>query len=97
MKSKTFYVAAFHIVCWILVALPAVVFVPQHVRWNTGIYLLRLCLPVLLCLVFYLNYLWLVPRFFVNRKLGVYVCVNLALVVVLALCMECIVFLIHEA
>lgn len=97
MKSKTFYVAAFHIVCWILVALPAVVFVPQHVRWDTGIYLLRLCLPVLLCLVFYLNYLWLVPRFFVNRKLGVYVCVNLALVVVFALCMECIVSLIHEA
>lgn len=37
MKSKTFYVAAFHIVCWILVALPAVVFVPQHVRWDTGL------------------------------------------------------------
>lgn len=88
MTKSRFFTFAFHTVCWFLVALPSVMFVPMHVEQTAGMFFIRLCLPLFLCVVFYLNYLWLVPSFFMQRRVKVYVSVNLAVTVVLALCMD---------
>ena len=88
MARNKFLAVAFHVVCWILVALPSVMFVPTHVEQTLGISLIRLCLPLLLCVAFYLNYFWLVPRYFLQRNVKVYVCVNIAIVAVSAFCMD---------
>ena len=45
MARNKFLAVAFHAVCWILVALPSVMFVPTHVEQTLGISLIRLCLP----------------------------------------------------
>ena len=88
MTKKTFNVIVFHSICWILVALPSVFFIPQHVQQSIGMYLIRLCLPLFLCAVFYLNYLWLAPKYFVERRMKAYFFVNLAVMLVLAFCMN---------
>ena len=95
MARNKFLAVAFHVVCWILVALPSVMFVPTHVEQTLGISLIRLCLPLLLCVAFYLNYFWLVPRYFLQRNVKVYVCVNIAIVAVSAFCMDGLVGLLH--
>lgn len=84
MTRKNLYIIAFHIICWLLVALPTVVFVPYHAHQSTLMYAMRLCLPSLLCIVFYTNYLWLVPLFFVRRRINMYVCINLLMIVLFA-------------
>ena len=84
MSKKTFNTVLFHVVCWLLVALPAVVFVPEHIRQTTAMYFIRLCLPLFLCAVFYINYLWLVPGYVVTRRINVYICINVVVVASLA-------------
>lgn len=84
MVRKKLYTVAFHVVCWLLVALPTVVFVPLHMRHSTLMYFMRLCLPLSLCILFYINYLWLVPRYFVKRRINVYICINLLLIILFA-------------
>lgn len=96
MPKKTFYIVAFHAVCWLLVALPAVVFVPGHIRQTTAMYLIRLCLPCFICAVFYLNYLWLVPRYFIHRRFVVYACLNLLFMVTFSLSMDWLMDLMHS-
>ena len=77
--------AAFHTVAWLLVVLPAVLFVPGPVRHNAGIYALRLCLPLMLCAVFYANYLVLVPHWFIRRRFKAYACANIVMLALLSL------------
>lgn len=85
----------FHTICWVLVALPSVFFIPRHVGQSAGMYLIRLCLPLFLCAVFYLNYLWLVPKYFVERRIKTYFFVNFAVMLVLALCMNLLMDVMH--
>ena len=76
--------------------MPSVFFIPQHVGQTAGMYLIRLCLPLFLCAVFYLNYLWLVPKYFVVRRMKVYFVVNLVVMLVLALCMNWLMDVLHD-
>lgn len=79
----------FHVFCWIIVALPPVIFVPQHIQQDAVMYLMRLCFPLFMCIMFYINYLWLVPRYFiVQRHRKNYIGVNLLVIVLFALCMQ---------
>ena len=94
--KKRFYIITFHLVAWLLVVLPAVLFVPEHMKRHTEIYFLRLCLPLLLCSVFYFNYLFLVPRYFVQRRFNVYVCVNLIVMAALSFCMKELMEMVHS-
>lgn len=93
--KRGFYITAFHIVCWVLVALPAVVFVPHNIKWSGAMYAIRLCLPAFLCTVFYLNYLWLVPNYWKKGRIKIYIVVNIIATVGFALCMECLTELLH--
>lgn len=95
MTRNKFFTAVFHAVCWILVALPSVTFVPMHIEQTFGMTLIHLCLPLFLCVVFYINYLWLVPRCLLQRRAKVYACVNIVVVVVLAICMHTLSGVLH--
>lgn len=96
MTKKRFNVIIFHLVCWILVALSTVIFVPQHVR-NSGImYLARLSFPLFLSIIFYINYLWLVPKYFVNGHRNMYICVNILCIVLFAICTDRVMVVMRE-
>lgn len=83
-------------VCWILVAVPTVIFVPQHLR-NSGIMcLLRLCFPLFLALIFYINYLWLVPKYFVYGRWNMYICVNVLCILLFAFCTDRLMEITHN-
>lgn len=75
--------------------MPSVFFIPRHVGQSAGMYLIRLCLPLFLCAVFYLNYLWLVPKYFVGGRIKTYFFVNFAVMLVLALCMNLLMDVMH--
>lgn len=94
-KNRT-YMAVFHIFCWIIVALPTVVFVPQRIQNDVLMYLLRLLFPAFMCIIFYLNYFWLVPHYIIsNRRLNVYILVNAITVIIFAFCMQLVMDYIH--
>lgn len=79
----------FHVFCWIIVALPPVIFAYQHIQQDAVMYLMRLCFPMFMCVVFYINYLWLVPRYFiVQHHKKDYVVVNILVIVLFSLCMQ---------
>lgn len=89
------YVVLFHLVCWILVALPPIIFVPQNVPQDAVMYLVRLSMPVFMCIIFYINYLWLVPRYFVSHQTNVYLAVNVVVIIFFALCQQKSVDIMH--
>ncbi len=94
-KNKTF--AFFlHVLCWIFITFPAVISAPQHARHDTLLYVLRLVLPVSMCMVFYLNYLWLVPHYFINRKMKWYFGINVIVVFVFSLFLQEVQDIIHQ-
>lgn len=95
MTKKTFYIVVFHVLCWILVAVPPLAFVPQHVTNSGLIYLIRLCSPLLLCAVFYVNYLWLVPKYFIGGSKKMYILVNIACILLFAICTDWLMHLTH--
>lgn len=87
MRSNKVYVIFFHFIFWILVALP-IMFVPQHIQNDRIMLAIRLCFPLFMCVIFYINYLWLVPRFFMERRINTYVCVNVVAIVVFGVCIH---------
>ncbi len=66
MTRSKLYLTVFHLVCWTLVSLPFVTFSPQNVPQDNVTYAIRFCFPVLLAVMFYMNYLWLVPHYFIS-------------------------------
>lgn len=94
MRTNSFYIIFFHFICWILVALP-IMFVPQHIQHDTVMFLIRLCFPVFMCIVFYINYLWFVPRFFMERHINTFICVNIIVMFMFGICMHQLMDLMH--
>jgi len=45
--------------------------------------------------MFYMNFLWLVPRFFMEHRIKVYVCVNVAAMLLLGVCLHNLMDLLH--
>ncbi len=86
-KRKVFQ-TLFHVVCWMLVAFAPIMTLPQHSNQDTVTYLLHLCFPLLMCIIFYMNYLWLVPRYFVNNRYNVFICVNVLTVIIFTIIMQ---------
>lgn len=96
MSKKNTYWVIFHLFCWIIVALPSVIFVPQCMQYDVVMYLIRLCFPLFMCVIFYLNYFWLVPRCIIsNCQMNVYIVVNVFIITVLAISMQFLMEYIH--
>lgn len=94
MRTNNIYIIFFHFICWILVALP-IMFVPQHIQRDTVMFLIRLCFPMFMCMVFYMNYLWFVPRFFMERRINAFVCVNVVVMLLLGFFMQQLMDMMH--
>lgn len=95
MNKSNFYTAFFHIICWVFVALPMVVFVPPHEEQNELMMFVRLCFPVLTCAVFYLNYLWLVPQYFLKDRRRTFTAINVAAIILFAICSQLLMDYMH--
>lgn len=96
MSKKNTYMVFFHLFCWIIVALPSVVFVPQRIQHDTVVYMLRLCFPVFMCIIFYINYFWLVPHYIISsRRMNIYIIINIIAIIVFALSMQVVMDYIH--
>lgn len=95
MSKSSFYTAAFHTICWVFVAMPMVVFVPPHEEQSGMMTLVRLCFPVLTCAVFYLNYLWLVPQYFLKDRRRTFTAINAAAIIMFAICSQLLMDYMH--
>lgn len=93
--NKKIYTAFFHIICWVFVALPMVVFVPPNEEQGAFVLLVRLSFPLLTCALFYINYLWLVPQYFLKDRRNVYFIVNVAAIILFSICSQCLMDFMH--
>ncbi len=93
-KSRVFTII-FHVVCWILVALPSITFIPQHEQQDAILYFLRLSTPLVMCIIFYINFLWLVPRYYTQNKINVFIIVNVVVIILFAFITQRIGEIIH--
>lgn len=82
LNQKLFYFV--HFICWVLVFMPAVILIPkdQHDPYHI---LLNLALPINMCIVFYINYLWIVPKLALKKRYRLFFLVNTVLVIFFAL------------
>lgn len=94
MGRKKVNIVFFHFICWVLVCLP-IMFVPQHIRHDRLLFLIRMCFPLLMCAVFYLNYLWYVPRYFMTKRLKTFIFVNVVSIIVVGFCLRQLIDLMH--
>lgn len=88
MKMTNVYFTIFHIFCWIMVIVPALIFVPENQQDDIMMFLMRLTFPLLMCILFYLNYLWLVPKYFMEHKQNVFIIVNVIVMLLFAIIVE---------
>lgn len=88
--------ALFHIVCWMFVFLPTLVFTPPHEEQDVRMLILRMCFPMLMCVVFYVNYLWLVPCFFMKNKRNIFFVANALLVFICAFLVQALMDSLHH-
>lgn len=70
-----------HVLTWVYILASPLLFMAygEHVNWHR--FFMRSLLPLSLCVVFYLNYLWLVPRLLQRGRTYSFLCYNLGLVV----------------
>lgn len=82
LNQKLFYFV--HFICWVLVFMPAVILIPKDQNDPYHI-LLNLALPINMCIVFYINYLWIVPKLALKKRYRLFFLVNTVLVIFFAL------------
>jgi len=82
LNQKLFYFV--HFICWVLVFMPAVILIPKD-QHDTYHILLNLALPINMCIVFYINYLWIVPKLALKKRYRLFFFVNTVLVIFFAL------------
>ncbi len=84
MNRNRAYVFLFHVVCWTLVARPSITVMSRHEQPDATQYLLRLCFPLLMCAIFYTNFLWLVPRYLVAGRYRAFVAIDIVAILLFA-------------
>ena len=79
-----------HLAAWTILFLSPMSFLGHGARSNPQLYLAICVAPVMQILIFYINYLWLTPKYFFDtrRKRKIYWMVNLIGVVVLGLALH---------
>lgn len=95
MERDKIVTILFHIFCWMLVFLPTM-FIPQHVQHDFLLLGLRLCFPLLMCIIFYVNDFWLVPKYFIERRYNCYIFSNIIMMFVAVFLWLHILNFIHE-
>ena len=95
MTKNSFYKLFFHTVCWVFVILPMLVFAPPHQDNGPLMTMIRISLPLIACVVFYLNYLWLVPKYFIGDKRNIYFATNAGIIILCAFCVQWLMDIMH--
>ncbi len=77
-----------HVIAWVLILVSPFLFFPHHSGFTLKNYLCGLFDPLLLGVMFYLNYLWLARRYFVGQRYMAFFLINLLCIVGLGIFME---------
>ena len=86
LNKKLYYFI--HIVCWVLVFLPACIGIPKD-QLDIQHIILNLALPINMCIIFYINYIWMVPKLYLNNQYRKFFLINIVLVIILTSATQC--------
>ncbi len=79
---------AIHVVSWFLIFGFPLVFMDRESGFILPKFLRHSCVPLCYFLIFYMNYLWLVPRFLFTDERRKYILSNLLLIVFMGVCLH---------
>jgi len=84
-KSRTerMVEAAIHACIWIYIFVSPLLMHRPSETFEWVSYLQRLYFPLSSCAVFYLNYFWLIPRYFIEKRYRIFVLLNIIAIVLL--------------
>ena len=82
----------FNIACWIIVFLISFLLTTPNLQDGVQYALLRMTIPLSMCIIFYTNYLWLVSRYYFTKKYKAFFGINIALIIVLGLLVHAAMF-----
>ena len=82
-NSERLIEAAIHACIWIYIFVSPLLMHRPNESFEWGAYLQRLYFPLSSCAVFYLNYFWLIPRYFIEKRYRMFVVLNLIAIVLL--------------
>lgn len=77
-----------HVTAWFYIFASPFFFSHRGDNFDWAHYWRGLVFPVATCLVFYINYFWLVPRYILQHKYNMFLLVNLLLLLVVTCCVE---------
>lgn len=66
-----------------LVIIPHIILMPESSQWNLQYMFLWAVLPINMCIMFYANYVLLVPKFLLQKKYFLFVVINVPLLILL--------------
>lgn len=77
-----------HVAVWLILLLSPLMYFDHDSEFSIQRMLTFSVSPLMLVLVFYLNYLWLTPKFFANGKRSTHIIINIALIIVLGIALN---------
>ena len=79
---------ALHIAAWILIFFTPMMYAGHSNFIDVRRYLFFSVAPLMLVVVFYVNYFLLVPRYYLNNKRNVFYISNIVFIVLLSICLH---------
>ena len=74
----------FHVLCWMIVFIPHMFVMPKHEQMDARYIIMWCVLPMNMYVMFYLNYLFLVPMYLMKKKSFLFSIINIPLLFLLA-------------
>ncbi len=74
----------FHVLCWMIVFIPHIFVMPKHEQMDARYIIMWCVLPMNMYVMFYLNYLFLVPMYLMKKKSFLFSIINIPLLFLLA-------------
>lgn len=88
--------AAIHIAIWLVVFISPLMFFSHGEDMVFSRYLRLSIVPLVLCIVFYTNYFWLTPKYFLTGNKRTFYTISVILIVSLAIFLHCYMSLTHD-
>lgn len=80
-KQYTVIEVFVHTLTWIFVFISPLFFHPDSSTFSTADHIHSLIFPTMSCLIFYINYLYLVPKFYLSHKQQAFILANLLVII----------------
>lgn len=81
-------IISLHVAIWSILFLSPLTFI-NHADFNFVRYLMMCASPLSLMVVFYVNYLWLTPRYFISGEKRYYWIINTVLIIAMGIAIHC--------